>query len=142
MINTFALGEAEASLAIAAIRSELQRRGKVAVIAVGDTHGELIALLKMDGASLPSILIACNKVYTSARNRGESGGIGRASMKEGWDLANFGDKRYIGWEGGAAVHYQGQVLGAVAVSGLSGEEDIELAQIGISAILKSLEGAA
>lgn len=142
MINTSELGEAEATLAIATIRAELLRRGKVAVIAVGDTHGELIALHKMDGTPLPSILIACNKVYTAARNRGESGDIGRDSVKEGWDQANFGDRRYIGWEGGAAVHFQGRVVGAVAVSGLSGAEDLELSKLAIAAILKNLESAA
>lgn len=142
MIKTLELGEVEATLAITAIRAELLRRGKTAVIAVGDTHGELIALLRMDGVGLPSILIACNKVFTSARHRGESGDIGRSSLQEGWDLANFGDRRYIGWGGGAAVHFQGHVLGAVAVSGLSCEEDLELSKIGIAAILKSLESAA
>ena len=34
---------------IEAIRSELLRRGKAAVIAVADAHGELIALLRLDG---------------------------------------------------------------------------------------------
>ena len=142
MLNTYELGEAEATIAIAAIRAELLRRGKVAVIAVGDRHGELIALLKMDGAPLPSILIASNKVFTAARQRSESGDIGRDSLREGWDIANFGDKRYLGWEGGAPVRIKEQVAGAVAVSGLSGEEDLELAKIGIDAILASVGGGA
>ena len=49
------LGEDEAALAIAAIREELVRRNKVAVIAVSDARGELIALVRMDGAPHPSI---------------------------------------------------------------------------------------
>lgn len=141
MIQTIQLGDAEATLAINTIRSELIARGKKATIAVGDRHGELIAVLKMDGAPMNSVLVATNKVFTSARTGGESGDIGRSSLKEGWDLANFGDSRYIGWEGGAAVVFQGHVVGAVAVSGLTGEEDLELAKLGISAILASVEAA-
>ncbi len=141
MIKTIQLGDAEATLAITTIRSELIARNKTASIAVGDRHGELIAVLKIDGAPMNSVLFATNKVFTSARTGGESGDIGRNSLKEGWDLANFGDSRYIGWEGGAAVIFQGQVVGAVAVSGLTGEEDLELAKLGINAILATAEAA-
>ena len=49
-------------------RHELLRRGKAAVIAVADAHGELIALLRLDGTPLPSILIATNKAWTAARD--------------------------------------------------------------------------
>jgi glc operon protein GlcG len=41
---------------------------KAAVIAVADTHGELIAFARMDGAPLSSILVATNKAYTAARS--------------------------------------------------------------------------
>ena len=55
------LGEAEARLAIDACASELRRRGKVGSIAVGDRHSDLIALRRMDGASLPFAGIAAQK---------------------------------------------------------------------------------
>ena len=139
MITSIELGEANASLAINTIRTELTLRNKSATIAISDSHGELIALLKMDGAPLSSVLVAMNKAYTSARTGDESGNIGRSSAAEGWDLANFGDPRYIGWEGGVAVRINGKVAGAVAVSGLTGEEDVELARLGANAIIKNAE---
>ncbi len=129
------IGQDEARLAIDTCLAELQARGKAAVIAVGDRHGELIALLRMDGAPLPSVLVAANKVYTTARERRASGDVGRAARAEGWDVAFFGDPRYIGWEGGALIRRGGQVLGAVSVSGLAGEEDFEIAQKGVDAVL-------
>ncbi len=132
------LGEAEAKLAIDACVAELKRRGKVGTVAVGDRHGELIALWRMDGCALPPVVIAQNKVYTSARTRGLSGDLGRNAQKDGSDVHYHGDHRYVGWDGGAAVMLDGECLGAVAVSGLSGEEDIDIANLGVQAILVSL----
>lgn len=130
------LGHADARKAIDTIAAELERRGKAAVVVVADSHGELIALLRADGAPLPSIVIAQNKAWTAARERKPSGEIGRKSRdpERGFDMAFFGDPRYIGWGGGLPVVVDGQVVGAVAVSGLSSEEDIELAELGIAAI--------
>jgi glc operon protein GlcG len=121
------IGEEEAGLALDLIISELKRRKKVAVIAVADRHGELVALWRMNGASLSCVAIAANKAFTAAREKKPSGDIGRAIRAEGWDIAYLGDRRYIGWEGGVPVTIGGEVVGAVAVSGLSGEEDAELA---------------
>ena len=136
MQTNLSLGHTEAQKAILVIQSELEKRGKAAVIAVADAHGELIALLKLDGAAQASILIASNKAWTAARERKPSREIGQAARdpRDGFDLAYFGDKRYIGWGGGLPVSIEGQVVGAVAVSGLPELEDIELAEIGVKAI--------
>lgn len=138
MQTVFQLGEAEARMAIDACVAELKKRGKAGVVAVGDSHGELIALWRTDGSPLPPIVIAQNKVYTAARVRGLSGDLGRAAQKDGSDVHYHGDARYVGWDGGAPVMVGGQCAGAVAVSGLTGEEDIEIANIGVTAILASL----
>jgi len=136
MQQVFELGEAEAALAIRAIREELVRRGKAAVIAVSDPHGELISLLRMDGAPLPSILVAQRKLLTASRERGETSEIGKNFQKNGWQLANS-DPAFTGWGGGVPVRFRGAVVGAIAVSGLSQEEDAELAKIGAAKILES-----
>lgn len=121
------IGEEEAGLALEIIISELKRRQKAAVIAVADRHGELLALWRMNGASLSCMTIAASKAFTAAREKKPSGDVGRSSRADGWDIAYLGDRRYIGWDGGVPVTIGGEVVGAVAVSGLSGEEDVELA---------------
>jgi glc operon protein GlcG len=133
------LGEVEADVCIAACRGELKRRAKSAVIAVSDSHGELLSLLRTDGCSLPPIVIAQNKAYTAARVRGLSGDLGRSARQDGSDVHYHGDARYVGWDGGAPVIHRGECVGAVAVSGLSGEEDLEIAMIGVNAILSTLD---
>lgn len=132
------LGEEEARLAIDTAVAELKKRGKVASIAVGDRHGEMIALWRMNGASLPSAVIAGNKVYTSARTRRGSGDVGRKVLSENGTMAYYGSERYVGWDGGVAVMIDGKCAGAVALSGLAGEEDLEIAELAVAAILKSL----
>jgi glc operon protein GlcG len=132
------LGQKEAQDAIEAIKIAAEKLQKAGVIAVADASGELIALLRMDGAPLSSIVIATNKAWTAARERKPSGDVGRASRDpvRGFDLRNYGDPRYLGWGGGFPVVVNGQVVGAVAVSGLHESEDEELANIGINAITK------
>jgi glc operon protein GlcG len=133
------LGHADAQRAIQAIQAELIKRDKAAVIAVADAHGELIGLLRLDGAPLPSIVIATNKAWTAARERKPSRELGQAArdLINGFDMAYYGDSRYIGWGGGVPVIIDGVVVGSVAVSGLPEQEDMEIVQLGVAAITGS-----
>jgi len=137
MNQSSTLGHAEAQQAIAAMQAEIARRGKVAVIVVADPHGELIALLRMDGAPLPSINIAMNKAYTAARKGEPTRNVGQKvrDPEKGFDIAYYGDARFVGWGGGLPVRVNGQVVGAVAVSGLPETEDMDVAEIGVKAIV-------
>jgi glc operon protein GlcG len=109
---------------------------KAAVIAVADAHGELIAFARMDGAPLASIRVAVNKAYTAARERKPTKDIGdkmRDPVK-GFDIAFYGDSRFVGWGGGIPIRKNGEVVGAIGVSGLSSAEDIALANVGLELI--------
>jgi len=127
----------EARHAIDVIAAEILRRGKAGVIAVADSHGELIAFARLDGAPLSSITIALNKAWTAARERKPTKEIGEAARhpEKGFDIAYFGDPKFVGWGGGVPVWKNGEVIGAVAVSGLPQTEDIELATLGAQTIL-------
>jgi glc operon protein GlcG len=129
----------DARRAIDVILAELRKRAMPAVITVADDHGELIALMRMDGAPLSSIAIAMNKAYTAARERKPSHEIGRAARhpETGFDIAYFGDRRFIGWGGGVPVVMGGAVVGAVAVSGAPEAVDMELAALGVAAIVNA-----
>ncbi len=131
------LSHAEARQVVDAIAAELERRGKAAVIAVVDSHGELIAFLRMDGAPVSSINIAINKAFTAARERTATRALGERSRHpvEGFPMTNFGDLRYINWGGGVPIMSESQIAGAIAVSGLSEDEDEELAKLGRKAVI-------
>jgi glc operon protein GlcG len=128
------LSAEEATKIIAAIREAMEKEGKNAAIAVADPHGELIAFLRLDGCPLPSINNAINKAFTAARDGKESKVIGEASRKDGFPMTNYGDLRYTGWGGGIPVINEGEILGAIGVSGLPESEDMEYARLGIKAL--------
>ncbi len=137
MINSLSLGHKEAQAAVEIIKDELLKRGKAAVIAVTDNHGDLIALLRVDGAPYTSIQIAANKAYTASRDRKPSKQIGVSSRnpETGYDISYYGDPKIVGWGGGLPVRINNEVVGSVGVSGLPEHEDIELAEMGVNAIL-------
>ena len=89
MRNEPTLGDADAQAAIDAIRAALRAEGKAAVIAVADSHGETIGLLRLDGAPLAPIQIAMNKAYTAARERRATFEIGQDARhpQRGFDIA-------------------------------------------------------
>jgi glc operon protein GlcG len=138
------LTHAEARTAIDAIASACAPKGLTAVIAVADNHGELIGLLRLAGAPLASVQIAANKAYSAARERKPSREIGAASKHpvSGFEITYFGDPRFTGWGGGLPVFVGGECVGAVAVSGLSEDEDVDLAAIGVRAISQAAGGRA
>ena len=109
---------------------------KAAVIAVADSHGELIAFARMDGAPISSIRIAANKAWTAARERKPTKEIGEKVRhpEKGHDIAYYGDPRFVGWGGGIPVWNNGEVVDAVAVSGISSTEDAALAALGLELI--------
>src|ERR1700722_12247618 len=130
------LDYSEAKKIIDAIVEKALQMQKAAVIAVADSHGELIAFARMDGAPISSVRIAANKAWTAARERKPTKDIGEKVRhpEKGHDIAYYGDPRFVGWGGGLPVWKDGQVAGAVAVSGLSSSEDIALATLGVELI--------
>jgi len=132
------IGHDEADAAIRNIRDAILGAGKTDVIAVADAHGELVALLRMDRAPLPSINIAVNKAFTAGRERKATADLGRKvrDPAKGFDIGYLGDARFTGFGGGLPVLIDGVVVGSVAVSGMSEEEDAAFARFGVDAILK------
>ncbi len=129
--NAFAL--------IELVKKAAEQRKVGFATAVVDTHGELLAFLRIDGCPLPSINNAINKAFTAAREQTESANIGRASIEDPFPITNFGDLRYTGWGGGIPIRNGEEVVGALGVSGLPEAEDIEIARSVIAQFEKSTQ---
>ncbi len=134
MYQKTVLSHTDAMTIINTIRERAEADSLGLVAAVVDDHGELLALMRTDGGPLPSIMIAQNKAYTAVRERTESRKLGQRSKDEGFPMTNFGELRYITWGGGVPIEHEGVVIGAVGVSGLSEDEDVEVAKAGIAAL--------
>ncbi len=128
---------AAAQRIIGFIVEKAEEMQKSVAIAVADAHGELIAFARMDGVPLPSIAIAMNKAWTAARTGKTTQEIGEKVRhpQKGHDIAYYGDPRFVGWGGGVPVRKDGEVAGAVAVSGLTSKEDADLASLGADLIV-------
>ena len=127
---------AEAQKIIGFIVEKAAEMQKAVAVAVADAHGELIAFARMDGVPLPSVIIAMNKAWTAARTGKPTQEIGEKvrDPQKGHDITYYGDPRFVGWGGGVPVLKDGEVAGAVAVSGLSSKEDSGLANLGADLI--------
>jgi len=138
MIVEHRIDYAQARRGLDLLVEEIAKRNKAGVIAVCDAHGELIAFARMDGAPFSSIAIAMNKAYSAARERKPSKEIGNSARhpEKGFDIGYFGDPRFTGWGGGVPIIWEGEVVGAIAVSGLPQLEDMQLAEIGAAAIVE------
>lgn len=142
MRNIANLDYTDAKHALDLILERAKQMQKAVAIAIADSHGELIAFARMDGVPLPSIVIAMNKAWTAARTGKSTQEIGERVKhpEKGHDISYYGDSRFVGWGGGVPVLRNGQVAGAVAVSGLSSIEDAALATFGADAIAQHQAG--
>jgi glc operon protein GlcG len=129
---------AEAKRAIDLIVQKATEMKKAVAVAVADGHGELIAFARMDGVPLPSVVISMNKAWTAARTGKPTQEIGEKvkDPERGHDISYYGDPRFVGWGGGVPVFKNGEVTGAVGVSGLSSKEDAALASLAAEMLMK------
>jgi glc operon protein GlcG len=128
----------EAKRAVDLIVEKALEMQKAVVVAVADCRGELIAFARMDAAPVSSVVIAMNKAWTAARSGKPTAEIGEKVKHpaKGHDIAYYGDPKFVGWGGGIPVWKGDEVAGAVAVSGLSSNEDATLATLGADLIMR------
>jgi glc operon protein GlcG len=122
------IGSAEARELLATVVARLEREDLAAAVAVVDPHGELLAFARTDGCPLPSIKISIGKAFTAARQRMESRAVGDQARDEDFPLTNFAELGYVGWGGGVPIVVDGALVGAIGISGLPEEVDMELAR--------------
>src|SRR3954468_5982891 len=126
---------AEARKIIAAAERKAEEIGQPMNIAVADAGGNLVSHVRMDGAWIGSIDISIKKAWTS-----------RAFDISTLDLAGhsqsghqfFGihasnDGKVMIFAGGIPLKRGGKVVGAIGVSGGSGEQDHAVAEAGAAA---------
>ncbi|MDH1263899.1 MULTISPECIES: heme-binding protein [unclassified Pseudomonas] len=132
MKTKFILGQTEVARILAAARAEAQQNQWAVSIAVVDDGGHPLAFERLDGAGAISAYIATEKARTSALGRRESKGY--EDMVNGGRTAFLSAPILTSLEGGVPVVVDGQVIGAVGVSGVKAEQDAQVAKAGIAAL--------
>jgi uncharacterized protein GlcG (DUF336 family) len=125
----------EAKAIIAGAEAKASEIGQPMNIAVADEGGNLIAHVRMDGAWLGSIDISMKKAYTSRAFDIATKDLAEHSQSGGQFFgihASNGGKIMI-FAGGIPLKRNGKVVGAIGVSGGSGEQDHAVAEAGAAA---------
>src|SRR6202051_3833147 len=126
---------ADARRVIEAAEKKAGQIGQPMNIAVADEGGNLIAHVRMDGAWIGSIDISINKAFTSRAFDISTKDLALHSQSGGQffgiHVSNHG--RVMIFAGGIPLKRDGKVVGAVGVSGGSGEQDHTVAEAGAKA---------
>ena len=126
---------ADARRVIAAAEKKAQEIGQPMNIAVADEGGNLVAHVRMDGAWLGSIDISIKKAFTSRAFDIATKDLATHSQSGGqfFGIHASNDGRVMIFAGGVPLTKNGKVVGAVGVSGGSGDQDHAVATAGASA---------
>lgn len=116
----------------AAKREALANQWKVS-IAIADDGGHLLGMLRLDGAPPMSAHIGPAKAKSAAMAKKET------KILE--DVINNGRTAFVTapyveglLEGGVPILVDGEVVGAVGVSGVQSDQDVQIARAGIAAL--------
>lgn len=122
---------AETTRMLDAARAEAEKNQWPVAIAVVDDGGHLLGMLRLDGSAPVSAEIAIGKAKTAA--------VGRRETRLYEEMINNGRIAFLSaplvatLEGGIPVIVEGQVVGAVGVSGVKPGEDAQVARAGVQA---------
>ena len=122
------LSQTEVSQILAAARTEAQNNQWAVTIVIVDDGGHPLALERLDGCAPIGAYIATEKARTSALGRRESKGY--EEMVNGGRHAFLSAPLLTSLEGGVPIIVDGQVIGAVGVSGVKAEQDAQVAKAG------------
>jgi uncharacterized protein GlcG (DUF336 family) len=127
---------ADARRIIAAAEKKAEEIGQPMNIAVADAGGNLVAHVRMDNAWIGSVDISINKAFTARAFDITTKDLAANSQSGdqffGIHISNRG--RIMIFAGGIPLKKGGKVIGAIGVSGGSGEQDHAVAEAGAAAV--------
>ncbi len=127
---------ADARRIIEAAEKKAAEIGQPMNIAIADEGGNLVAHVRMDGAWLGSIDISIKKAYTSRAFDITTKDLATHSQSGGqfFGIHASNDGKIMIFAGGIPLKSEGKVVGAIGVSGGSGDQDHAVAEAGAAAL--------
>lgn len=132
LVDKKALTLAEARKAVAAATAEAKANNWSVVIAVVDDAGYPLSIDRLDNAQRPSVDIAVGKAKTAALFRRPSAALEEAINKGRTALLSADGHVFM--QGGMPIVVNGDVIGAVGVSGVRADQDEQIASAGVKAV--------
>ena len=129
------LSLADARRVIEAAERKAEQEKQPMNIAVVDGGGNLVAHVRMDGAWMGSVDISIKKAWTSRAFDVATRDLAKLAGPGGdfYGIHASNDGRVMIFAGGIPLERDGEVVGAIGVSGGSGKQDHAVAQAGAKA---------
>lgn len=126
----------DAKAVIAAAEKKAAALGQPQNIAVVDAGGNLVAHERMDGAWIGSIDISIKKAFTARAFDISTKELAAESQpgKQFYGIQMSNDGRVMAFAGGIPLKRDGAVVGAIGVSGGTGDQDQAVAEAGAAAL--------
>lgn len=133
MLTVRRLSRADARVLIEAALERAATIGVPMCVAVSDESGVLIAFERMDGGKVTSVSIAIDKAFTAAGAQASTAFYADESNPASptWRIKGTNGGRFTTLRGGIPIDVDGQIVGAIGVSGGTGQQDVDVAEYAI-----------
>jgi glc operon protein GlcG len=126
----------QAKKVLAGAEAEAKKNSWNVVISVVDTGGQLVAMQRLDNTQFGSIDVARDKAYSAVAFRRPTKAFQDAVAQGGENLRILKLGGASPLEGGIPIVVDGKIIGAVGVSGVTSQQDAQIARAGIEALAK------
>jgi glc operon protein GlcG len=127
---------AQAKKAMAGAEAEAVKNKWNVVITILDSGGNLVMTQRMDGAQFGSVEVAKDKAFSAVAFRRPTKVFQDAIAQGGGGLRLLNLAGASLLEGGIPIVVDGKLIGAIGVSGVTSEQDAQIAKAGIDALAK------
>ena len=113
-----------------------QKPDQPIAIAIVDDVGSLLSYARMDRCRVIPQRMAIRKAYTAALSGQDTLAYAERLKSQGRTVAEMGDANLAAVQGGLVVLHSGTgtVMGGIGVSGLTAQEDEDIARLGLRAL--------
>jgi uncharacterized protein GlcG (DUF336 family) len=125
----------QAKTAVTAASAEARKNGLRMALAIADVGGELVYFEKMDGTQTASVQIALDKARSAVMYKRPTKLLEDALAEGGHGLRYLQLRGAVSVEGGIPLVMDGNIVGAIGVSGGTNTQDGQIARAG-AAVLK------
>ncbi len=122
-----------AKKALAAAEAEAKKNNWPVAIAIVDSSGRLAAFSKIDNTQHGSVDIAIGKAVTANNLRRPTKALQDVVAAGGGGLRMLAVPGVMPLEGGVPIVVDGKIIGAIGVSGVTSEQDAQVAMAGAAA---------
>jgi uncharacterized protein GlcG (DUF336 family) len=126
----------QAKKVMAGAEAEAKKNNWNVVITVLDSGGNLVMTQRLDGAQFGSLEVARDKAYSAVAFRRPTKAFEDAVAQGGANLRILRLPGASPLEGGIPIVLDGKLIGAVGVSGVTSQQDAQIARAGIEALSK------